>query len=158
MESWTAERFETKALEVLAELMIGRTQGLADLAVELRSSATEQLTQAPPPDPWTEPAMVYGALAGLAEFAEVASRRALSPEVLKILLASAHERLLLLDLSRRPGGMMVEAAGTDALAGLVQIGLVERQKVNATGGESNLEVTPKGWLAVDLLERWGPES
>jgi DNA-binding MarR family transcriptional regulator len=166
-EPWTTDRFAAEATDAIAAMLSGDVDRLMGLADTFREAASRDAYGSRAPiNPWQDPAVVYGALLGLAELTELASRAVVPPKIFRQLLASSEARRILLTIAAQPGGMINKSAIPEltgihrsnahgTLAKLMHLGLIERYGVNVKGTVMTFEVTSLGWAAVEALRSWG---
>jgi DNA-binding MarR family transcriptional regulator len=165
--SWSVEQFQVEAGDVISALLRGDAAEMARKAAECRDAATELRKAVPlPRDPWSNPAVAYGALLGLAEIAELAARTVVEPKIIRYLLRSSEARRILLGVAAEPGGVVLQAripAATGihranahpTLDELQRLGLIDRPASDAKTASRRLELTNAGRAAVETLRIWG---
>jgi DNA-binding MarR family transcriptional regulator len=166
-EAWTGARVAAEAYGIAAAITRGDASELHRL---WRSYGSELVKQAAhpslPADPWTNGAVVYGAILALSEVASVGTRVVVPISILVKLMSSSEARTILLVLAAQPGGMMPQAeipkatgiARTNAqpqIKYLIELELIQRHAIGGEGSRYVLELTSLGWAAVRTLRRLG---
>lgn len=167
LDGLTADNFAAEAAEVVAATVRGDAQALSSLSEKHREALANVREKTPLSiNPWNNPLVAYGAMMGLAESTEIASRTVVPPDVLKAVLNSAEIRRILTVLSEQPGGMVKrsqipELTGMDRsnvhhkLKKLGSLGLITFHSADPGNSAHTIELESKGHVAAQLTQSWG---